>query len=307
MRYSSITCWSLRTAEPPWTESIRGWAMVYTLDVGRRVNAVRSDMMLIVCWCFLCQRLSNLWDWPFCASMKLRVLKTQSLVFQSESCTRLGCLWKSCVELIPESLSFFQATTLDRVYVFKFWIWTWCEPVRERLLRKPLNDRFVSLVVAGVKVVDSPWETTFGYSKTCYQWQTNRNQKTEVPPPVSLFWRAIKWGMCINEIRFNKCGLSITSRCHIQFLSTWLGGWQATGSFTLPNTHAKKVVLLLRLEKGRVLSVFLGNNDTCAWYLTHINVICKGVMDVIIIGGRRGSHAKGKEWASSFKSERTDG
>jgi hypothetical protein len=56
-----------------------------------------------------------------------------------------------------------------------------------------------------------------------------------------------------------------------------------------------KVVLLLRLEKGRVLSVFLGNNDTCAWYLTHINVICKGVMDVIIIGGRRRSHAKGKE------------
>jgi hypothetical protein len=55
------------------------------------------------------------------------------------------------------------------------------------------------------------------------------------------------------------------------------------------------VVLLLRLEKGRVLTVFLGNNDTSAWYLTHINVICKGVMDVIIIGGRRGSHAKGKE------------
>jgi hypothetical protein len=52
------------------------------------------------------------------------------------------------------------------------------------------------------------------------------------------------------------------------------------------------------LKEGRVLSVFLANNDTCPWYLTcHILMSSAKVsaMDVIISGGRRGWHAKGQE------------
>jgi hypothetical protein len=116
------------------------------------------------CWLFVDAfgvRLSNLWDHLYCASIdetprsqdsvtrvRVRRLHTTGLSMKKlrRTYTRESVLF---------TVNNFLA--LDRVYVFKFWIWTWwCEPVSERLLRKPLNGRFVSLVVAGVKVVQSP-------------------------------------------------------------------------------------------------------------------------------------------------------